>query len=565
MKPVSVGILLCLFLFVEVHKCIAQCGFDNVFYTALTPPCPGTATAPCIFGGEYVVVDVVAGNVYTFSTCGSFAFDSQITLYDDTGTLVLGYNDDGCGVQSTVSWTATYTGQVQVLVDEFFCADFPGCMTLTVNCTTGGLPLCGFDNLIVNSVTPPCPGQLDYGCLFAGEALDVQVVQGNTYTFSTCNSPTFNSVLTLYDEFGFTVLASNDDACGFQSEIVWTATYTGFVTLLLDEFPCSSNFTCMDITIYCEAEVAGGEGCNTNVVLCQNNAGPFSFGNPGPPVSSCLDWLATSQFAYILVNITTSGPLNLLIQGDGLSGFLDVAVFNIPNGQAPCNAIQNISNQLGCNYASFSSGCNQFGNNYPCLSSVPSPIVTAGQTIMIVVEDWMNGSSSNFNLQLGPLPNAQSGPPNPTITSVGPFCLNATQVQLNAVDMGGLWTGPGVTENGVFNPAIAGIGTHFIGYSIGQAPCTASSNTTIEVLTAPDADVTATDNAICVGQSVVLTATGGGSYLWNTGANTPSITVSPSVSSVYNVNVTLPGGCSATSNEFIFVTPSPSTSVISSN
>jgi len=173
LKPVSVGILLCLFFFIEVHKCKAQCGFDNVFYTALTPPCPGTATAPCIFGGEYVIVDVVAGNVYTFSTCGSFAFDSQITLYDDTGTLVLGYNDDGCGVQSTVSWTANYTGQVQVLVDEFFCADFPVCMTLTVNCATGGLPLCGFDNLIVNSVTPPCPGQLDYGCLFAGEAIEI--------------------------------------------------------------------------------------------------------------------------------------------------------------------------------------------------------------------------------------------------------------------------------------------------------------------------------------------------------------------------------------------------------
>jgi hypothetical protein len=438
-------------------------------------------------------------------------------------------------------------------------------MNLTVSCATGANTECGYDNLIVNTVSPPCPGQLDYGCLFAGEALDVQVIQGNTYTFSTCNSPTFNSVLTLYDDAGVAVLASNDDACGFQSEIVWIATYTGVATLLLDEFPCSSNFTCMDVTIYCEAAVAGGDGCNTNVILCQNNAGPFGFGTPGPPVSSCLDWLATSQFAYILVNITTSGPLNLLIQGDGPTGFLDVAVFNIPNGQSPCNAIQSLSNQIGCNYASAFSGCNQFGTTYPCPSSVPSPIVTAGQTIMIVVEDWMNGSSSNFNLQLGPPPNAQSGPPNPTITGVGPFCLNAPQVQLNAVDMGGIWTGPGVSETGLFNPLLAGIGTHFIGYSIGQPPCTASSNTTIEVLSAPEADITANDNAICTGQTVVLTATGGGSYLWNTGATSSSITVSPTVSSVYNVNVTLPGGCSATSNEFIFVSPNPNTSGINSN
>jgi hypothetical protein len=184
---------------------------------------------------------------------------------------------------------------------------------------------------------------------------------------------------------------------------------------------------------------------------------------------------------------------------------------------------------------------------------------------MIVVEDWMNGSSNNFNLQLGPPPNAQSGPPNPTITTVGPFCLNAAQIQLNAIDMGGTWTGPGVSSEGLFNPALAGIGTHFIGYSIGQAPCTASSNTAIDVLTAPEAEIVASDSFICPGQSVVLTASGGGSYTWNTGATSPSITVSPTTNAVYTVNVTLPGGCNATSGEFIVVTPQPVTSIITAN
>jgi hypothetical protein len=177
----------------------------------------------------------------------------------------------------------------------------------------------------------------------------------------------------------------------------------------------------------------------------------------------------------------------------------------------------------------------------------------------------MNGSSSNFNLQLGPPPNAQSGPPNPTITTVGPFCLNAPQIQLNAIDMGGIWTGPGVSSEGLFNPALAGIGTHFIGYSIGQSPCTASSNTAIDVLTAPEVEILASDNLICLGQSVVLTASGGGSYTWNTGATSPSIIVSPTTNAAYTVNVTLTGGCSATSTEFIVVTQPPITSIITSN
>lgn len=222
--------------------------------------------------------------------------------------------------------------------------------------------------------------------------------------------------------------------------------------------------------------------CNTNNTICTSGtAGPFNFGNGGPAVSNCLDWMASSQFAYIVLYITQSGPLNLYIDGNGATGYLDVAIFNIPPGSNPCTAIQNNANQIGCNYASSSSGCNQFGNAFPCGSSVAAPNVVAGQVVMIVVEDWMNGASTNFTLQLGPPPGAQTGPPNTTITPVGPFCSNSPTTQLQAVNMGGIWSGPGVSSSGVFNPATAGVGTHNITYTLGQAPCQSQSTTTITV------------------------------------------------------------------------------------
>ncbi|MCB0783586.1 MAG: hypothetical protein KDC02_05025, partial [Flavobacteriales bacterium] len=88
-----------------------QCGNDNVQTgTAVTPNCPGTTTISCVQGGQYALVNVVAGNTYTFSTCGA-TFDTQITLYNNTGGPSIGYNDDACGLQSTVTWTATFTGQ----------------------------------------------------------------------------------------------------------------------------------------------------------------------------------------------------------------------------------------------------------------------------------------------------------------------------------------------------------------------------------------------------------------------------------------------------------------------
>ena len=118
----------------------AQCPNNNVLYNVSATPatCPGTASVGCIYGGEYVLVNVVAGNTYTFSTCGTL-WDTQITLYNNTGGEALGYNDDFCGLQSTVMWTATFTGVLRVLVDQFNCASNLSCGGLTVTCA--GAPI----------------------------------------------------------------------------------------------------------------------------------------------------------------------------------------------------------------------------------------------------------------------------------------------------------------------------------------------------------------------------------------------------------------------------------------
>lgn len=304
--------------------------------------------------------------------------------------------------------------------------------------------------------------------------------------------------------------------------------------------------------------------CNTNTSICTpGTAGPFNFVTPGTYVSSCLDFFGPNV-GYIILHITSSGPLNMLIDGNSSSGFLDVAVFNIPNGQAPCTAIQNLNNEIGCNYASAASGCNQFGTYYPCTSSVPAPMVTAGQEIMIVVENW-SGSSSNFTMQLGPPPGAQTGPPNPAITPAGPFCVTSGSTQLIAADMGGTWSGPGVSASGMFNPATAGIGTHTINYSVGVAPCNAASSTTITVNSAtvtPPANQT-----ICSGGSATLTASGAGSYSWSppTGLSSTTgatVTASPASTTTYTVTGTT-AGC--TSNGTVTVTVAPLTVGVSPN
>ena len=64
------------------------------------------------------------------------------------------------------------------------------------------------------------------------------------------------------------------------------------------------------------------------------------------------------------------------------------------------------------------------------------------------------------------------------------------------------------------------------------------------------------DTAITKGRSVTLAASGGTAFLWNTGATTASITVSPTMTTTYSVRVSDSIGCSASDDVTVRVTGS---------
>lgn len=91
--------------------------------------------------------------------------------------------------------------------------------------------------------------------------------------------------------------------------------------------------------------------------------------------------------------------------------------------------------------------------------------------------------------------------------------------------------------------------------------CSAVFNTTVVVNQPPIVNITG-NTTICVGQSTVLTASGGGTYLWNTtpAQTTAAITVSPIVNTTYIVTVTSTQGCTATGSTTVTVNPLPTPS-----
>ncbi|MFZ1751034.1 MAG: hypothetical protein WAU01_12610, partial [Saprospiraceae bacterium] len=87
--------------------------------------------------------------------------------------------------------------------------------------------------------------------------------------------------------------------------------------------------------------------------------------------------------------------------------------------------------------------------------------------------------------------------------------------------------------------------------------CTHADTIKIIVNPLPTAAISGNLN-ICTGGSTVLTASGGASYVWSTGATTANINLSPLNTQTYTVTVTSNKGCTAKAEATIVVTPLPS-------
>jgi hypothetical protein len=86
--------------------------------------------------------------------------------------------------------------------------------------------------------------------------------------------------------------------------------------------------------------------------------------------------------------------------------------------------------------------------------------------------------------------------------------------------------------------------------------CTGTKSVTVTVTKSLTVSI-AGDTEICYGESTTLTASGTGTFLWNTGATSASLTVSPLVTTTYSVTVTGESGCTGSASVVVEVNPLP--------
>lgn len=120
------------------------------------------------------------------------------------------------------------------------------------------------------------------------------------------------------------------------------------------------------------------------------------------------------------------------------------------------------------------------------------------------------------------------------------------------------WNTGQTTAAIVVNPSSTTIYADTVTNSVG---CKIVMYDTVKVLPLPPAAITPANVTICSGKSTTLTASGGGTYAWSTGAVTTAITVSPSSTTTYTVTVTSANGCTATATATVTVNLSPTASI----
>lgn len=285
--------------------------------------------------------------------------------------------------------------------------------------------------------------------------------------------------------------------------------------------------------------------------------------NNGNPVAVCNGSTATLTASggntYIWEDNSTTNPRNVNpatptsyfvvgTDGNGCIGSDTVLVQVVTNPTANITATSNtICNGQNLTLQATGGGTYLWNDNSTLDSLVVNPTSNTNYSVIVNVGGCVD--TANFPVTVNPLPS-------PTITGGTTVCSNDSITLSAAGGISYTWstgaTSASITVTPISNP------TSYTVVVTDANGCVDSTSTSINLLTTPTIQINGGNSvSVCNGSSVLLTATGGNTYNWSTGATTNSITVSPTSATTYSVIGTGANGCIDSTNVTIQVTAQP--------
>jgi hypothetical protein len=248
-------------------------------------------------------------------------------LRTTTGTY-LAYNDDYCGVQSQINWTATFSGQVRVILDRYYCSNYNSCMNLNVTRGAAAVNPC-------NSISSLSCGTTGSFSLSSGSGSWNPTsgpwgTPGKEKVFSFTPALSGSHSIAVTNSSGWVDLFYKSGSCGstgwtYVSDILSSetnsVTLTAGVTyyFLIDDENTSANSG--TITVNCPTPAANPCNSITNIAACGTSAsyslssGTGSWNPPGP-------WGTPGKEAVFSYTAPVTGAYPITVTNSG--GYVDL-------------------------------------------------------------------------------------------------------------------------------------------------------------------------------------------------------------------------------------------------
>ncbi len=285
-------------------------------------------------------------------------------------------------------------------------------------------------------------------------------------------------------------------------------------------------------------------GTNLSLTAMPNGAQAYAWSN-GSSTQAISVTPLSSGYYYVTVTDTT---------GCNAEAFIHINVNALPVADAHVSGLscENGNIQLS------GSGASLYSWSGPAFTSAQqNPVISAATPAAsgiytLTVTDGNNCSATDTaQLTVHALPVVTAG-------NGGPYC-GGQNISLNA---GGAinysWSGPSsfssAQQNPVRNNAIATYAGSYTVTGTDGNGCSNTATTTVAVNQVTPLITPSGPTTFCAGGTVDLTASGGTSYLWNTGSGNATITVSSS--GTYTVTVTS-SSCTATTSQVVTVNANP--------
>lgn len=534
-------------------------------YTYYVGSCPGTYHLP-------VVVTANAFPVVSVSPNTTICSGSNTTLT--------------AGGASTYTWSPT-TGLSNPSISNPV-ANPTATTTYVVSANTScGLATASVVVDVQSSLTPSISGNTS---ICAGGSTSLTAAGGSTYSWSNGStatsitvSPTTNTTYTLSAMNGSctgtasiavnvtsnitaAIVPGNSTICP-GSPMTLTASGGSSYSWSTTETTATINVAPATTTTYSVTVFSGSCSSTASVTLTISNNLTATINGPTNICAGGSATLTTSGGSTYLWSTTeTTNSINVTPTG--------TTTYSVLTSAGTCTASASVTVNVGANVTasitgtdticggssttlSASGASNYAWNTGASTGSISiSPAPSTSTTYTVIASSGTCSDTATFTVHALALLSA-------TVSGNTPICqgdsTTLTVSVSNPINNTYLWS-TGSTAAIIQVSPSANTTYTVVGYS---GLCSDTATFTVSVN--PQASATVSPSTtICSGQSVVLTVSGGNSYLWSNGSASSANSVSPVTNSTYTV-IAGTGACSDTDSVAVFVLPSPTVAVTSSN